>query len=95
MCGRPLHRVRGLEYVLPHSRGWDCRLGHAISTPPLVWEAARLAQYAAEIEMFLHPSDTITCPGHEWSIVELDAAMAILECSKCGSMSPLPLPGLV
>jgi hypothetical protein len=60
-----------------------------------VWEAVRLAQYRVEIEMFLHPSDTITCQSHEWSIVELDTTMAILECSNCGSMSPLPLPGLV
>jgi predicted RNA-binding Zn-ribbon protein involved in translation (DUF1610 family) len=95
MCGRPLHRVRGLEHARPHSRGWDCPHGHATSTAAPVWEAARLAQYREEIENFLHPSDTIDCPGHEWSIVELDKAMAVLECAKCGSMSPLPMPGLV
>jgi len=47
------------------------------------------------IEAFLNPSDTITCPGHEWSIVEVDAAMVLLECSKCARMPPLPLSVLV
>lgn len=80
---------------MPHSRGWDCPRGHATSTPPSVWEAARLAQYRSEIEAFLHPSDAITCAGHEWMIVEVNRAMILFECCKCGSMSPLPLSGLV
>ena len=48
-----------------------------------------------QIEAFLHPSDAITCAGHEWMIVEVDTTMILFECCKCGTMSPLPLSGLV
>jgi hypothetical protein len=93
ICGRPLHRVAGLEYAIPHSRGRDCPEHHAITTPPDQWEQARLRDYVAEIDAFLHPTDEVRCPGHEWAVIELNSVIAVMECRHCAAMSPIDVRG--
>jgi hypothetical protein len=42
----------------------------------------------------LHPTDSVDCDGHVWSVVEIDDAMLILQCQHCASWSTVTIDAL-
>jgi len=78
MCGAPMSWAHG-EIL-------DCAERHHLTTPPAQWRDATARALVREINDFLHPSDTIDCPGHSWLPVEDGNGLTVAECLRCRAL---------